>query len=115
MTVGDYGDLLATELSFEKPNMPIGWKEWIDGMKAALQDSMWAVRDAPLAPGRFPVVVYAPSFSAMYEKIASAGVLILLKRSSPSITAWLAKWFPRPSPIAPVWMCCKFQSRWLVT
>jgi dienelactone hydrolase/predicted negative regulator of RcsB-dependent stress response len=40
-------------------------KEWIGGMKPTLAMSMWAVRDAALASGRFPVVIYAPSFSAM--------------------------------------------------
>ena len=65
MTVADYGNLLATETSFGNPHMPSGWKDWITGMTPTLKDSLWAVRDAPLASGRFPVVIYAPSFGAM--------------------------------------------------
>jgi predicted negative regulator of RcsB-dependent stress response len=65
MTVGDYGDLLATEISFGKPKLSPDWKDWLDGMKPTLKDSMRAVRDAPLLSGRFPVVIYAPSFSSM--------------------------------------------------
>ena len=65
LTVGDYGNLMATETSFGKPKMPAEAKEWIDGMTPTLATPLWAVRDAPLAAGRFPVVIYAPSFSAM--------------------------------------------------
>ena len=65
MTVGDYSDLLATETSFGKPELWSDWKWWIEGMKPTLKDSMWAVRDAPLLAGRFPVVIYAPSLSSM--------------------------------------------------
>src|SRR5271170_7963434 len=53
MTVGDYGDLLATEVTFGRPQLAPDWKEWLDGMGATLKDSMWAVRDAPLLAGKF--------------------------------------------------------------
>ena len=46
--------------------------------------ALWAVRDAPPAPGRFPVVIYAPSFSAMSwenadlcEYLASHGYVVM--------------------------------------
>src|SRR5271170_2945655 len=65
MTVGDYGDLLATETSFGKPELSPDWKQWLDSMKLTLKDSMWAVRNAPMQAGRFPLVIYAPSFSSM--------------------------------------------------
>ena len=65
MNVGDYGNLTATETSFGSPRMSADAKTWIDGMKPTLATPMWAVRDATPAPGRFPVVIYAPSFSAM--------------------------------------------------
>ena len=65
MTVGDYGNLMATETSFGTPRMTADAKDWISGMTPALAMPMWAVRDAPLSTGRFPVVIYAPSFSAM--------------------------------------------------
>jgi tetratricopeptide (TPR) repeat protein len=84
MTVGDYGDLLATETSFGKPELSPDWKQWIDGMKPTLKDSMWAVRNAPLLAGRFPVVIYAPSLSSMSwenadlcEYLASHGYVVV--------------------------------------
>ena len=84
MTVGDYSDLLATETSFGKPDLSPDWKQWIDGMKPTLKDSMWAVRNAPALAGRFPVVIYAPSFSSMSwenadlcEYLASHGYVVV--------------------------------------
>jgi hypothetical protein len=64
MTVGDYGNLLASETSFEKPRLDNA-QDWIKGMAPTLAMPLWAVRDAPMESGRFPVVIYAPSFSAM--------------------------------------------------
>jgi dienelactone hydrolase len=53
-------------------------------MKPTLKDSMWAVRNAPLLPGRFPVVIYAPSLSSMSwenadlcEYLASHGYVVV--------------------------------------
>jgi len=84
MTVGDYGDLLATETSFGRPELSPDWKQWIDGMKPTLKDSMWAVRNAPLLAGKFPVVIYAPSLSSMSwenadlcEYLASHGYVVV--------------------------------------
>jgi dienelactone hydrolase/predicted negative regulator of RcsB-dependent stress response len=84
MMVGDYGDLLATETSFGKPELTADWKQWIDGMKPTLKDSMGAVRNAPLLAGRFPVVIYAPSLSSMSwenadlcEFLASHGYVVV--------------------------------------
>lgn len=84
MTVGDYGDLLATETTFGKPELAPDWKQWLDGMKPTLKDSMWAVRDAALLAGRFPVVIYAPSISSMSwenadlcEYLASHGYVVV--------------------------------------
>ena len=51
-----YGDELR------KPELSPDWKQWIDGMKPTLKDSLWAVRDAKAVAGKFPVVIYAPSF-----------------------------------------------------
>ena len=39
--------------------------ESLRAMAPTLDTSLWAVRDARPAPGRFPVVIYAPSFSSM--------------------------------------------------
>jgi len=84
MMVGDYSDLLATETSFGRPERSPDWKQWIDGMKPTLKDSMWAVRNAPLLAGRFPVVIYAPSLSSMSwenadlcEYLASHGYVVV--------------------------------------
>src|SRR5271170_6227782 len=65
MTVGDYGDLAATETSFGKPDLSADHKQWLEAIKPTLAMPMWAVRDAAPVAGPFPVVIYAPSFSAM--------------------------------------------------
>jgi dienelactone hydrolase len=84
MTVADYGALLATETSFGKPQLSSDWKRWLEAMTPTLKDKLWAVRDAPLKAGRFPVVIYAPSFSSMSwenadlcEYLASHGYVVL--------------------------------------
>jgi tetratricopeptide (TPR) repeat protein len=84
MTVGDYGNLAATETSFGKPDMSDHNKEWLRAIKPTLAMSMWAVRDAPPVSERFPVVIYAPSFSAMSwenadlcEYLASHGYVVI--------------------------------------
>jgi dienelactone hydrolase/predicted negative regulator of RcsB-dependent stress response len=84
MTVGDYTALAPTETSFGKPNLDPEFKQWIDAMKPTLATTMWSVRDAPALSGRFPVVIYAPSFSAMSwenadlcEYLASHGYVVL--------------------------------------
>jgi tetratricopeptide (TPR) repeat protein len=84
MTVGDYAKLMATETSFGKPESTAYAKDWISGMAPTLSTPLWAVRDAPFAPGRFPVVIYAPSLSAMSwenadlcEYLASHGYVVI--------------------------------------
>jgi len=84
MTVGDYGDLLATETDFDKPHLSPDWQQWLKSMKPSLNDAMWAVRNAPLLAGHFPVIIYAPSFSNMSwenadlcEYLASHGYVVL--------------------------------------
>lgn len=84
MTVGDYAQLAATETSFGKPNMSADWKQWIIGMKPTLNEALWARRDASFAAGRFPVVIYAPSFSSsswenadLCEYLASYGYVVI--------------------------------------
>ena len=83
MTVGDYANLAMTETSFGKPDPNTG-DGWRKAMTPTLHDAMWAVRDAPLAAGRFPVVIYAPSFGAMSwenadlcEFLASRGYVVV--------------------------------------
>ena len=84
MTVGDYGNLMASETSFDKPQITHDAQDWIKGMAPTLAQSLWAVRDAQLESGRFPLVIYAPSFSAMSwenadlcEYLASHGYVVI--------------------------------------
>lgn len=84
MTVGDYFALLETETSFDKPHLPIYWQDWKTGLAPAMQDALWAVRDAPAVAGHYPVVIYAPSFGSMAwenadlcEFLASNGYVVL--------------------------------------
>lgn len=84
MTIRDYGNLWTTETTFERPLLTARAKETLEAMSATLSDSMWAVRDADEAPGRFPAVVYAPSFSNvswenadLCEYLASNGYVVI--------------------------------------
>ncbi len=84
MTVGDYTQLLATETTFDKPHISADWQGWIKAMTPTLADPIWSIRDAAPAPGRYPVVIYAPSFSAMAwenadlcEYLASHGYVVI--------------------------------------
>jgi dienelactone hydrolase len=56
--------------------------------KRMLAQPMWASKDAPAAAGKFPVVIYAPSFSAsatenvdLCEYLASHGYIVIASRS----------------------------------
>jgi len=61
MTVGDYVALKTTETNFGKPQMPVGLEEWLtEGMKPTFAKSLWAIRDAVPAAGRFTVIKYSP-------------------------------------------------------
>jgi hypothetical protein len=61
MTVQDYVDLKATETSFGKPDVG---QNYYSGIGPLLKTALWAVRDAGVKAGRYPVVIYTPSFSA---------------------------------------------------
>jgi dienelactone hydrolase len=89
MTVGDYANLAATETSFGKPQMGAADKQWIADRTLALATRLWAVRDAPMAPGRFPMVIYAPGFSGrpwqnadLCEYLASHGYVVIASQSA---------------------------------
>lgn len=84
MTVQNYVDLWATETSFGKPNMPADGKSWLKAMSPTLANAMWSVRDAKIEAGRYPVVIYTPSFSAnswenadLCEYLASHGYVVI--------------------------------------
>ena len=82
MTVRDYMKLAETQTSFGVPRPPRGW--WLEGFKPALGSVLWSVRDAAPATGRFPIVIYAPSFGSwpwenadLCEYIASYGYVVI--------------------------------------
>jgi dienelactone hydrolase len=85
MTVGDYTSLEATETNFAKAKEATGIEAWFaEGMRPTANSAMWAVHDAPLASGHFPVVIYAPSFTSvswenadLCEYIASYGYVVI--------------------------------------
>jgi hypothetical protein len=84
MTVGDYVNLWATETSFGHPKISARMKEWLAGMGPSLGMSQWAIRDAAPAPGRFPLVIYAPGASDtswenidLCEYLASHGYVVI--------------------------------------
>jgi hypothetical protein len=91
MTVNDYLDLWTTERNFGKPKVPSRAKEWRAGMAPTLAKPLWAVRDAPPALGRFPVVIYSPGHSSpswenadLCEYLSSYGYVVI---ASPSMGA----------------------------
>jgi len=84
MTVADYASLMATETSFGKPAMSADAKRLMNGLKPTLTMPMWAVRNAQPVAGHFPVVIYAPSFSAvswenadLCEYLATHGYVVI--------------------------------------
>lgn len=89
MTVADYTKLLAAETDFAHPQISSDWQAWIKAVTPTLQDSLWAVQNASPTAGRYPVIVYAPSLSAMSwenadlcEYLASYGYVVI---ASPSM------------------------------
>lgn len=92
MTFGDYAALIKTETSFDKPiahGKPQAFVEqYMDGITAL---PAWAVRDATMQAGQFPVVIYAPGLNApatenieLCEYLASNGYVVM---ASPSMGA----------------------------
>lgn len=84
MTIADYVKLLDTETSFDHPQLSADWQDWVTGLHDAMQDPLYAVRNAPPVLGRYPLVIYAPSFGAMAwenvdlcEFLASHGYVVL--------------------------------------
>jgi dienelactone hydrolase len=92
MTFGDYGALIKTETSFGKPveqGKPQSFVETFMQGTTALHS--WAVQDAAMQTGHFPVLIYAPSVNApatenieLCEYLASEGFVVI---ASPSMGA----------------------------
>lgn len=85
MTIGDYAALIETETSFNHPAKNGAPQDFVAGFtKGTRSIGMWAVRDAKMRRGRFPVVIYAPSLDApstenidLCEYLASHGYVVL--------------------------------------
>jgi tetratricopeptide (TPR) repeat protein len=85
VTFGDYVALGDTEASFGRPRGVKGPANYFaSGMTASAGEVMAAVRDAAPISGRFPVVIYAPSFSSsawenadLCEYLASFGYVVI--------------------------------------
>src|SRR5262249_37354728 len=92
MTVADYAHLAFRETSFGASATSAPAREWKFELRSALTQPMSAVRDAPPLPHeRFPVVIYAPSFSStswenadLCEYLASFGYVVI---ASPNLGA----------------------------
>ncbi len=92
MTFGDYGTLIQTETSFGKPVKQGKAQSFVETyMRGTTDVHTWAIRDAPMQAGRFPLVIYAPSVNApatenieLCEYLASNGYIVI---ASPSMGA----------------------------
>ncbi|MGA8659535.1 MAG: hypothetical protein WB586_25715, partial [Chthoniobacterales bacterium] len=93
LTYGDYLNLAATEEDF-KPSpeqaaatVALARKQF----DASPSSTMWATANATPRPGKFPIIIYAPSFNALAfesadlcEYLASNGYIVI---ASPSLGA----------------------------
>jgi dienelactone hydrolase len=92
MTFGDYEALIKIETSFGKPVDDGKPQKFVESFMQGTTDlPASAVRDAEMQPGRFPVVIYAPSVNApatenieLCEYLASEGFVVI---ASPSMGA----------------------------
>jgi pimeloyl-ACP methyl ester carboxylesterase len=86
MTVGDYVRLADTEICFNAPHPEKN--RWRSLLKASFDIPLWAVRDARVSRGHYPVLIYAPSDSSvswenadLCEYLASHGYVVLARPS----------------------------------
>ncbi len=85
VTVADYLTLRQPETSFGRKSPSAGLVEWfVEGVPHASGTATQAFLDTTPAEGRFPVVIYAPSFSAfswenldLCEYLASFGYVVI--------------------------------------
>jgi dienelactone hydrolase len=92
MAFGDYAALIKTETSFGKPvEDGVPQKFVAQYMRGATDLAAWAVRNAPMQAGHFPLVIYAPSLNApstenieLCEYLATYGFVVM---ASPSMGA----------------------------
>jgi pimeloyl-ACP methyl ester carboxylesterase len=86
MKVGDYVALADTEISFDAPDPEHNKSR--PRLKSSFDVPLWARRDATMAEGHYPVLIYAPSDSSvawenadLCEYLASHGYVVLASRS----------------------------------
>ncbi len=86
MTAGDYAQLAKTGVDFSQPEKN---NKWVVKLAASANALLWAQRDATMADGHFPLVVYAPGQSSvpwdnadLCEYLASHGYVVI---ASPSL------------------------------
>ena len=86
MKVGDYVALADTEISFDAPDQE--HNKWRTRLKSSFDVPLWAARDAKMAEGHYPVLIYAPSDSSiawenadLCEYLASHGYVVVASRS----------------------------------
>jgi pimeloyl-ACP methyl ester carboxylesterase len=92
MTIGDYAALVWTEISFAKPVYNGKPQSFVaDFTRGTTALPTWAIRDAAMQTGRFPIVIYAPSLNApatenveLCEYLASRGFVVI---ATPSMGA----------------------------
>jgi pimeloyl-ACP methyl ester carboxylesterase len=92
MSFGDYAELIKTETSFDKPVEHGKPQSFVEAfMHGTIDLHAWAVRDAPMKAGDFPLVIYAPSVNApatenieLCEYLASEGFVVI---ATPSMGA----------------------------
>jgi len=84
MTMGDYVSLMDTEVSFGKSQRTRDGDVLKAWLHASLGQSLSSIRDADFEMGRFPVVIYAPSFTSwswenadLCEYLASYGYVVI--------------------------------------
>jgi dienelactone hydrolase len=85
LSIGDYAALVQTETTFGKPTSDGKVQHFVaDFTVGTTSQHTHAVRDAATLPGRYPVVIYAPSLNApafenieLCEYLASHGFLVL--------------------------------------
>jgi pimeloyl-ACP methyl ester carboxylesterase len=86
ITVGNYAQLSRSEIHFDRPDKS---NAWLEKLAAYADVALLAKIDAPMAKGRFPLVVYAPGQSSVAwdnadicEYLASHGYVVV---ASPSL------------------------------
>lgn len=92
MNVGDYAVLIRTETSFDKPTGQGKAQSFVENYTQGTTSlATWAIRDAAMLSGHFPIVIYAPSLNApsienieLCEYLASYGFVVI---ATPSMGA----------------------------